>query len=248
MKLRSIRDGGPGWNARFFERDARFWPVARAAREFADEPDWPAPETYGRAFIAEAPVRFEAQKPRVRVRHGRKLPIDRGALYDACIMQGVVPTRPRHWHDFMNALVWATFPRAKWALHARQHRLVEAWLPEGAFELPNARTPAQDALALVDEGGVVLLRSGDHDFAVPFGHALFEGIVFDVPSMVARAVVLETDAPVRSADEAIARVDRDLPRLVERLTSPADLGRYAFHGATAEAPPFHVLAVHAGRD
>jgi len=66
-----------------------------------------------------------------------------------------VPTRPGSWHDLMNALVWATFPRAKRALHERQHRLV---VPAAPAE--SARRPRElDALALLDEGGVVVLAS-----------------------------------------------------------------------------------------
>ena len=80
------------------------------------------------------------------------------------------------WHDFMNALVWATFPRAKAALHRQQHALYQAWATPGATRLPNARTREQDGLALVDEGGVVILASNAGDLVVPFGHALFEGI------------------------------------------------------------------------
>jgi hypothetical protein len=228
VKLRSVRDVGPGWDPRFFEKDARFWPIVRAAKTFADDAEWPAPEAYVRAFTDDAPVRFATQKPRVRVRHGRKLPLDRSMLYDAQIVRGTVPTRARHWHDFMNALVWATFPNAKRALHARQHVLIEAWLPEGATDLPNARTREQDALALVDEGGVVLLRAGEAEYAVPFGHALFEGIVFDVPAMIARGVPIEVDALPASPEIAVQMADRRLAEHIATLASPSTLPRHPF--------------------
>ena len=91
------------------------------------------------------------------------------------------------WHDFLNALVWATFPRAKLALHRRQHAAIERWIPPGATQLPNARTREQDALALVDEGGVLLCE--DRTFF--FGHALFEGLVFGQPAMISRGVALD---------------------------------------------------------
>ena len=229
VKLRSVRDVGPGWDPRFFEKDARFWPVVRAAQTFEAEREWPAPESYGRAFLLEEPpVRFVTQKPRVRTRRGVKQPLDRSELYDAQIARGVVPTRARHWHDFMNALVWTTFPDAKRALHRRQHRLIEAWLPEGAMDLPNARTRPQDALALVDEGGIVLLRDGSGELAVPFGHALFEGIVFGVPSMVARGVPLDVARLPTDAAEAIALADRHLAARIDELVEPRALPRHPF--------------------
>ena len=136
------------------------------------------------------------------------------------------------WHDYLNALVWATFPRSKLALHARQHRAVQGWLPADATQLPNARTRELDALALVDEGGVLLLRFRERELPVIFGHALFESLVFGQPAMIARAVVLdaggvdaipraELDAAeldrsgvLRIADELLARVLENAARIV----------------------------------
>jgi hypothetical protein len=80
------------------------------------------------------------------------------SLYDAQIhLSKSVPTRPRNWHDFLNALVWATCPRAKQALHARQFASVTARINEGARVLPGTRTRELDALAILDEGGMSLL-------------------------------------------------------------------------------------------
>src|SRR5262249_20819200 len=148
----------------------------------------------------KAPVRFREQpaKPRGK-RRGERSARD---LYDGRIVEeGWVPTRPGSWHDFLNMLVWATFPEAKWQLHVRQHRAQQARIDGAVRPLPNARTREQDALALIDEGGVVLVcrpeRAGDlasaladrrpdaaealfaagDARAVVFGHALYEGLV-----------------------------------------------------------------------
>ena len=43
------------------------------------------------------------------------------------------------------------------------------------LRLPGARTKEQDAVAMLDEGGVVVLRAGDAPSAVIFGHAICEG-------------------------------------------------------------------------
>lgn len=100
-------------------------------------------------------------EPQVKTRK-RRGPLDRDALYEVRIhVHRRVPTRERSWHDLTNALVWAAFPRSKRALAARQHAITEAVLPRDATRLPGARTREQDALAMVDEGGIVLLASHD---------------------------------------------------------------------------------------
>jgi hypothetical protein len=191
----------------FCEKSPLFWPISAAARAFEGCPVWPSVAEYGTRLAHRAPVRFreQAKKPRGSRRRG---PIGARDLYDGRIVcEGWVPTRPGSWHDFLNMLVWATFPAAKWQLHQRQHAALSARLA-GAFPLtmgppalPNARTREQDALALLDEGGVVLACRSDRAAeltralaerraddaralfasgaarAVIFGHALYESLV-----------------------------------------------------------------------
>ncbi|MDX1570160.1 MAG: DUF3025 domain-containing protein [Xanthomonadales bacterium] len=59
---------------------------------------------------------------------------------------GVVPTRPDSWHDLLNALIWATFPRTKAAINS------------GHVSDPVTanRSRRRDALTLLDECGVVI--------------------------------------------------------------------------------------------
>jgi hypothetical protein len=227
--LRLVRREHSSFDARFFERHPYHWPIARAAGTFADRHDWPEPSEYGAAFTGDAPVRFELAPAKRRRPRGE--PVIRADLYDAIIVRRcVVPTRARMWHDYLNALVWATFPRSKLALHTRQHEAIERWLPEGATQLPNARTRELDALALVDEGGVLVLDFGDHQTTVLFGHALFEGLVFGQPAMVARGVVLDARGARAAGDEAVLRLADALlsARLADRarVVSPDELPRF----------------------
>lgn len=216
-KLRAIRHEHGAFDGRFYERHPDFAAIARAASTFADHGDWPEPEDYARAFLEEGPVRF-ARAPVKRRRPAG--PVVRTELYDAQIVQQrAVPTRARMWHDYLNALVWATYPRAKLALHRRQHAAIEKWIPEGAHALPNARTREMDALALVDEGGVLVL--GAHTFF--FGHALFESLVVRQPAMVARSVVLApASAPSTTVADALLAARLDDPR---HFLSPDELPR-----------------------
>jgi hypothetical protein len=182
-----------------------------------------------------------------RPRRGRRAPLDARALYDARItLDRTVPTRERSWHDLMNALVWGTFPRAKLALHARQHRAITERLTPGTCTLPPTRTRELDALALLDEGGVVVLtkdpeamhealatmragvlrahiESGAAE-AVVFGHAIYESLALGVaPAVVASLALLRDKGEdlASNADRALATAIKD----EGMLRSPDELKR-----------------------
>jgi hypothetical protein len=209
-------DLSPRWDPSFFRRSPLFWPIARPAEALQGFDDWPEPEQLARVFEGEPPVRFE--RARSKPRRGR-MPPD-APRYDARIaLDRVVPTRARSWHDLLSALVWGSLPRAKLALHTRQHRMIGARL--GAdLRLPGARTKEQDAVAMLDEGGVVILRAPESACAVIFGHAIYEGLVCGAPpnvrgaAYVVEVATLEDDAPRRlsSADVALAALlSREAP-------------------------------------
>src|SRR5262249_53007513 len=145
--LRQTRAEATAYEPRFFQRSALFWPIAWAAAKLADSAEWPSLERLQRVFEGEAPVRFVAASPRPRRR--RRGPLDAKALYDARItVDRCVPTRLRSWHDLLNALVWASFPESKRALHARQLAALERRIAPGATRLPPTRSREHDALAL----------------------------------------------------------------------------------------------------
>jgi hypothetical protein len=218
------------WDPRLFERSSLFGAIAEAAERLAGFASFPSPAELDAALSPYAGVRFVPQAPRPR--RARRTPKDPSAMYDARIARdGEVPTRPGSWHDLMNALVWATFPLAKRALHARQHRLVTPGAPR--------RTRTLDALALLDEGSVLVavpsegplppdelrdeaairdaLAAGHATLAV-FGHAIYEGVALGWPLPIASAVVLRTGTS-RDLDAALASWLEDLndPRTLLRL-------------------------------
>jgi hypothetical protein len=172
---------------------------------------------------APPPIAFVPALPRGR---RRRRPLDVDRLYDATIVRRrVVPSRPRHWHDFLNALVWATFPRAKAALHARQLAAITRRLEPGAPRLPTQRTRELDGLAMIDEGGVIALVAPPGQKLLIFGHAIYESFVLGATALTARMVQLPvaalTDDPLAQADRALAAALAD----DERLLSPAELLR-----------------------
>ena len=90
------------WRARFFEESDLFGPIREVAGRFAADETFPPPERIDEVLRDRAPVRF------IRASQQDK------ALYDARIVnEREVSTREGSWHDFLNALVWATFPLAK---------------------------------------------------------------------------------------------------------------------------------------
>jgi hypothetical protein len=230
------------------------WPFLGACRRLAAGSEgFPTVDAIDRALGPMGGVRFEPATPRPRGgrRRAPKEAAEATSGYDASIVErGVVPTRPGSTHDLANALVWATFPRSKRALHARQLAAVRA-------APPGRRTEEGDLLAMLDEGGVVLatargaidavraalrgartdalrdLRAAGHTLGIVFGHSIVEHLATDrdvTPSGRAiggLAVPLEVDDPTTAPLVAIDAL------LAERI---GDRGCLARRGEQGIAP------------
>jgi len=189
--------------------------VARAATAFGDCADWPRVETWAERLSQVgivAPVTFVAQGPGVTT----------GGYDDEIVERRRVPSRQRSWHDFLNMLVWATFPTAKIALHRRQQLAVaraRALNPDAP-----RRDRGGDALAMLDEGGVLSL--GEHRLL--FGHALYEHLVVGERDAPAFLVPLRTADRTSDWNALVAHADAALSALLADPTtfaSPTDLPR-----------------------
>ncbi len=213
---------------RLVEESPWYWPIAPWLARFAELARFPTPEELSALYRERSAgldlpaLRFVAST-KSKKRRTRSKPIELAALYEGRIVErGEVPTRRDDWHDLFNALAFFTFPRAKYALHARQYALLRARLKPDAWRLPNARTREQDALVLFDEGGlcvavapaaVELVAAGvaasDEGAlraailrgmaqVVPFGHALYEHLAAGLPCPLGTAHVLPL-APAATA-------------------------------------------------
>ncbi len=81
--------------------------------------------------------------------------MDAAVAYESQIIaQREVPTRMNH-HDLLNALMWVTYPNAKWAISQQHLAVVQT---RGEIE-KKQRSPRRDALTGFDESGVVVLSS-----------------------------------------------------------------------------------------
>jgi Protein of unknown function (DUF3025) len=238
--LVAVRRAAP-FDPGFLARDALLWPLSRAANALHGYTDFPPPEALAAVFEGAPPVRFVGSVPRRR----RRAPVDPRTLYDARVtLDREVPTRAGCWHDLMNALVWGTFPLAKGALHARQYRALSQRIGVGARTLPAARTPELDALALLDEGGVVTCAGTVEGARIVFGHAVYESLVLGVRPAIVAGLTLAADptADDPNADQrwgVVRAVDRALAAAIDDpmlLRTPRDLRRVSILAAAGVVP------------
>lgn len=160
------------WNPWFDREQPLFSPLSAAMAPFRAFDRWPTIDEWNAVFPklvsrGGAPIRFVQQPPKKR---GRTVDID--GIYDERIfVRGEVPSRPRNWHDFFNMLVWATLPKTKVAINARQRAALRARVDPTMKRLPSARSREQDLLAILDEGGAIQRPDGS---LVILGHAIYE--------------------------------------------------------------------------
>lgn len=244
------------WDPDFVARSPMFEPL-RAATGGLRGSYWPDCDDLtritasSRAPIVTAggrPLRFVAQQLRHEAFEDKYEP--------RIFLRGEVQFRSCNWHDLLNALVWLTFPRAKAALNQRHYRELERQRGCGA---PN-RGPAQDALTLFDEGGVIVVSANAElsrllmDFewkelfwrrraaAVQamrfylFGHALYEKALAPFAGVTGRGVICEVDSAFL-AQPLAQQLDELDARLAARIGDPA---RFA---ATRELAPVPILGV-----
>lgn len=250
------------WDPRYAARSPFGETLRTFARSFVRFAEWPSVVEWDAAFARgpwadRAAVRFVPERPRPRRRRATGRACDPDALYDARIVAGEVPSRERSWHDFLNAHVWAAFPASKRALHARQDTMIRERIGTDRASLPRHRTPEQDAVAMVDEGSVLLLvpeaerhrveealrarawdtldalRRGSRIALLVFGHGIHEVQTLAPRPIEAMAIVLAVDSLPAELDSRLAIADSLLAR---RLSS-----RDRFR-APGEHPTFRLTA------
>lgn len=195
-------------------------------------PDWPEVDCYRDLFETE--VRFVA--PQRRLKAG----LDASDIDDSYLgrcVGGHVPTRRGNLHDFMNALTWARFPKAKMAHCRRQVAFAKA----RGRHTNRLRTAEQDRLAMIDEGGI--LQAKDQP-AICFGHGLLEDAVFGRFSFGFRLRVDSLE------DSAIAHILEKVPTREWTRERIPFVAPPEPQGAHHRVSPFHAVQIEnrAGRD
>jgi len=141
---------------------------------------------------------------------------------------GAVPSRPEHWHDFFNMVVWAHFPKLRWALNA-----LHVDPKAGPIDPRNGRAPAQNSAATFDESGILVLSTSravlDELQALHFksafwehrarllettrfwvvGHGMLESLLNPRPGLVARGLLMQVPVLPTTEDSDSFRFEID---------------------------------------
>jgi hypothetical protein len=243
------------WDPDFLSRSPMFEPLRVHAVAFGAE--WPGLAELQRLLDSrDSPVCNAAGMPLRLVPQGRRRRALKEKHEARTFLAGELQVRERSWHDLFNLLAWLTFPRAKAALNARHYSALEAQRAAGAAN----RGPAQDALTLFDEGGVVVASDDDELLAclrewrwkdlfwsnrarlqaqmrlIIFGHALNEKALRPFTGITGRGILLKTEPGLHALPlrEQLAVIDA---RVAAQLSGPASLS------ATRELAVVPVLGV-----
>ncbi len=233
-----------------------FEPLRAAARGLRG-PYWPGCDDLNRIIAARsAPIVTAGGRPLRLVEQQLRQATFEDEYEPRIYLRGEAQFRSCNWHDLFNALVWLAFPAAKAALNQRHYRELERQRASGA---PN-RGPAQDALTLFDEGGVIVAAS-DSGLAARltgcqwkelfwllrseaaqcmrfylFGHALYEKALAPFAGVTGRSVMFAVTDAFFALPIAQQLGDLDA-RLAARIGDPAQFS------ATRELAPVPILGV-----
>lgn len=222
----------PDWNQPIFAGVAEVLPHLRLLSS------WPELEFFNELATIRAltlpcgrALRFVLQ-PKKRSRWRRRAGAGEAvapARYDQSVLErGEIPTRLRSWHDLFNNISWLLFPEAKTAL---VERLAGSYLTRTQEDIERAqfRSREGDRLAILDEGGVILVQVGDEQRTFVFGHALQESYVYGRLNIRCMSVMLTVPAESKASDGSlVAATDRALAAFLR------DGGLSSHHPAVGE--------------
>lgn len=190
---------------------------------------WPSPEQYDE-LARQVPQAKDVQLPRFVTES--RLAVQQSGGYEQHVAGWrAVPTRPRSWHDFFNMVVWAHFPKLRWALNS-----LHVDPDVGPKDPRNGRAPAQNLAATFDEAGMLVVSESrpilEELQALRFkhvfwerraellattrfwvvGHGMLESLLDPRPGLSVRSLLLhvarlpeaEADDPFRLEMDAIA--------------------------------------------
>lgn len=179
---------------------------------------WPAPEQYDE-LARRVPRAADVQLPRF-VSESREAIRRLGGYEQHVARLAAVPTRKGSWHDFFNMIVWAHFPKLRYALNA-----LHVDPNAGPKDPRNGRAPAQNLAATFDEAGMLVISSSrsvlEELRALRFkhvfwdrraelvattrfwlvGHGMFESLLTPHPGLAARSLLLHEPSLLAQPDD-----------------------------------------------
>src|SRR5688572_21966775 len=251
------------WDAAFLARSPMFEPLRPHAGAFGA--DWPRLPDLQRLLDRRNPPPCNAGGMPVRVVQQTRRAVAFEDRYEPRLyLRGELQAKEGSWHDLFNVLVWLTFPLAKAALNQRHYEALREQLAAGRAN----RGPAQDALTLFDEGGVIVASSDDElleclrDWRWKdlfwgnrarlsarmrfhlFGHAVYEKALRPFIGVTSRGILLKVEPDLLAAPlpEQLAALDARIARHL------ADERRVAATRELAVVPVLGVPGWHAGNE
>lgn len=237
--------GEAAWDPTFVGRSPVFAPLSVAAADLRTKTDWPEAGELNSLINGNAPGPANALGLPIRFIPQGSAEVGRD--YELGVYRtGCVPTRPRNWHDLLNALVWVTFPAAKAALNARHAEARKRRLAG------TNRGAVEDALTGFDESGIAVACADPVlaqlllDFRwkelfwvrrqevlarmrfIVFGHGLYEKALRPFVGMTGKGILIPVDDAFLSKPpaEQIREMDGKLAALIrgrDSLASPREL-------------------------
>ena len=209
------------WDALFFDRSPAFEPFLPLSGFIPAFKNWP---TFQQLNHLKAMMHADITTcSGIPVQFVSQISVGKNSEYSGNVavrqyenriyLTGEVPTRQDNWHDFFNALVWLTFPRAKAALNQIHFQS----LHDNVRNKTEKRGPRRDAATLFDESGVIVLSSRSewitllqqhawktvfwrHRASIPasmrfilFGHALYEKMLNPYVGLTGKGIFFEVD-------------------------------------------------------
>jgi len=236
------------WDPDFLARSPMFEPLRALGGALARQ-NWPARPVLQSLLERDGnPVMTYSGLPMRLVSAGGRMRSFEERYEARIYLRGEMIFRDRNWHDLLNVLAWLTFPGAKAALNARHYAALRAQNAAGAAN----RGPAQDALTLFDEGGVIIASCDDELLGLLrgwrwkelfwsnrtklrermrfylFGHALYEKALRPFIGITGRGILLKTEPGLlaQPPGEQLAVLDSQVASYLSEpgnLTAPREL-------------------------
>lgn len=245
------------WAPDFFQGAPLFDQIQMPCRFFTMHVTWPDLSDYQSLLHSRVGVVNSGSGARLRfVPQSEKAYSWVDAYEPRIYLHGEIQTRLSNWHDFFQAIIWSTYPRAKIALNDLHFHQIQDRL--GKKQVHGTRSPVENALTIFDECGAILavrncsiqdliksfrwkeLFWAQRNLLIEnmkcfiFGHALYEKALQPYIGMTAHAIILEVEDAFFTMNEETQQreIDRELAKLLYQagIRSPGDLNPFPLLG------------------
>ena len=214
------------WNPTFYLESSFFKPFTTYAQNFSHFKEWPS--IFELAEIVQSYNIYNRKNILLKPFNQDNFDqLDNLLDYESLVyQQGILLTRPKNWHDFLNILVWLGFPKLKGLINALHYS-------ENQKKYKNNRTPLQNKLTQFDESGLIILTSQSdlieliyqHRWQAffcqqksnvnknlkcfAFGHSILERLLNPYVGLTAKALIFKVDSEILKLPtiEALSHID-----------------------------------------